>query len=128
MYPDLTADFTATEVICEPAPIEFTNLSTTPRKPEDRQPELGLRRWLRTRYPNSFVSLLPATGRLPVRLTITDENGCSDETTQNIAYFPAPRTLLVEPQEGFGCAPYDNQFINLSVPIDDTYQFDWEFG
>jgi gliding motility-associated-like protein len=128
VYPDLTADFSATEVICEPAPIEFTNLSTTRENQRivEQSWDYGDGSVPDTRIASSHFYRRP--GDFPVRLTITDENGCSDETSQVIEYFPAPRTLLVEPQEGFGCASYDNQFINLSIPIDDTYQFDWEFG
>jgi len=67
-------------------------------------------------------------GAFGVTLTTTDNNGCTATVTNNLDYFPSPRTILIEPDEGFGCAPFTKEFINLSQPINDDYIFEWEFG
>jgi len=67
-------------------------------------------------------------GDFGIRLTITDNNNCSANTVKQLEYFPSPRTILIEPDEGFGCAPFAKEFINLSRPIDDTYLYEWDFG
>ena len=131
VYPDLTADFEATEIVCDPAPVTFTDLSVA-----DQDQRIISYNW-------NYGDGSPATqrsnddgpthnylqpGDFPVKLTIGDENGCTAEADNTVPYFPAPRTIILEPQEAFGCAPYYNQFLNRSIPIDDTYQFAWEFG
>ena len=128
VYPDLTADFEFSETVCEPAPVAFTNLSSAGEGQ------------LITDYAWDFGDGEPGTsqfnpvhtyrvpGTFPAGLSITDVNGCTDETVIDIDYFPAPRTIILEPQDAFGCVPYDNQFINRSIPIDDTYLFEWRFG
>ena len=67
-------------------------------------------------------------GEFPVTLTTTDNNGCSASNTLPVTYFPSPRTIIIEPDEGFGCVPFTKPFINLSRPINDQYIFEWDFG
>lgn len=128
VFPDLTAEFTSSEVVCEPKPIDFVNLSTT-----DGNQRIVTYDWdFGDNTDRSFrddpTHLYRVPGEFPARLTITDENGCQDDVVRNVEYFPAPRTILLEPQDAFGCVPYSNLFINRSTPINDDYLFDWQFG
>ncbi|THH41588.1 PKD domain-containing protein [Neolewinella litorea] len=128
VYPDLTAEFTSTEVLCEPEPIVFTNLSTTAggQAITDYAWEFGDQTTVNPQRSPIHQYMVP--GDFPAQLTITDENGCEDLAVRNVAYFPAPRTIILEPQDAFGCAPFTNGFLNRSNPIDDTYLFEWRFG
>jgi len=63
-----------------------------------------------------------------VTLTVTDENGCSNEITQEATWLPVPPLIVIEPSSFTGCAPLDVFFNNLSTPIDDTYEIVWDFG
>ena len=130
VLPGLDPDFETSEVVCDPAPVEFTDLSTT----ESGQRITGYS-WNFGDGTARSRSFSPQPnyqyqrgGNFDAVLTVTDENGCADSITKRVAYFPSPRTLLLEPNKGFGCAPYTNAFVNRSVPISDDYTFEWQFG
>ena len=128
VYPALVAEFTTSDVTCEPKPVYFENTSyatqgqriTEYRWDYGDGSDVSLRRKPSHQYTKA--------GTFPVQLTVTDENGCVQETSETVDYFPAPRTIILEPQDKFGCIPYVNQFINRSRPIDSSYLFDWRFG
>lgn len=128
VFPDTDPDFEFTTPGCDDEAIDFTDLSqplgdnvitswdwdfADNSTPDDRQNP-------RHRYniPGSFG----------VRLTTTDNNECTATITKPLEYFPTPRTILIEPDEGFGCVPFTKEFVNLSRPIDDSYIFEWDFG
>ncbi|WP_198661628.1 PKD domain-containing protein [Lewinella sp. IMCC34183] len=128
VFPDLDAEFETTKVVCDPEPIVFSNLSTTDGGQRidsydwdfgDVTPRNGQRN-------PTHQYLIPGT--FDARLTITDENGCVNEAVREVEYYPAPRTIILEPTDAFGCQPFENTFVNLSNPIDDTYEFEWRFG
>ncbi|MDN3633179.1 PKD domain-containing protein [Neolewinella lacunae] len=128
VFPDATADFEFAEPGCNDEPIDFLDRSTPDGDNTIVEWEwdyadgsaLDPRQNPRHRYNQPGV--------FPVRLSITDNNRCTAEVTKPVTYFPTPRTILIEPDPGFGCVPYTKQFINLSRPINDQYIFEWEFG
>ena len=128
VYPKTTANFENSEVICDPAPIEFTDLSETEGDQTivsyawDFADTSGISSQQNPAY------LYRIAGDFNVSLTVTDNNGCSDNMVRPVTYFPAPRTIIVDPPDGFGCVPYSREFINRSFPINDDYEFDWELG
>ena len=65
---------------------------------------------------------------IPVTLTVRDTNQCEGRVTKPLPYFPAPAILVVDPSMAIGCAPTDVFFDNLSIPIDTTYDIQWNFG
>lgn len=67
-------------------------------------------------------------GDKAVTLSVTDVNECEDELEQVIPYYPVPPLIIVEPSSFIGCAPASIRFVNLSVPIDDSYEIIWDFG
>ena len=67
-------------------------------------------------------------GLVPVTLTVTDTIGCSEAVTEMVNWFPVPPLIIIEPSSFVGCPPAEVEFINLSTPIDDTYDIRWDFG
>lgn len=60
--------------------------------------------------------------------TVTDVNGCVDSITKTIPFYPIPPQILLAPDIEKGCAPQSVYFNNLSIPIDSTYDIQWNFG
>lgn len=67
-------------------------------------------------------------GIIPVTLTVTDSIGCTESITEDITWFPVPPLIIIEPSTFIGCPPSEIEFVNLSSPIDDTYDIQWSFG
>ncbi len=67
-------------------------------------------------------------GLYDVQLTVTDELGCTATFIQQVNWFPAPPLIIIEPSSFVGCPPAELSFINLSSPIDETYDIQWDFG
>ncbi len=67
-------------------------------------------------------------GMHEVTLTITDELGCQDIIKQIVNWFPVPPLIIIEPSSFVGCPPASIVFENLSSPIDNTYDINWDFG
>ena len=128
VFPETEPDFEFTVPGCDDEPIDFTDLSA----PQGNNVITGWD-WDFADNSNADTRQNPRhrytiPGNFGVRLTTTDNNRCTAEVTKNVEYFPSPRTILIEPDEGFGCAPFTKEFINLSQPINDDYTFEWEFG
>ena len=128
IYPDIVTDFEYAYDTCVYGPVTFTDLSFSNAGPD------AVTDWLwefgdgnTDTVPNP-VHLYQIPGSLPVSLTITDVNDCRETLTRTIDYFPVPTLIIVEPDTYDGCAPADIFFDNLSVPIDSTYDINWDFG
>ncbi len=126
VLPFIDADFSFVYDTCVSAPVDFTDLSTTGSG--------VMTDWLwnfgdamtSTDTNPSHLYMIP--GQLPVTLTVTDINGCTDTEVQTINYFPVPALVVVEPTDFIGCEPLKVTFDNLSFPIDSTYNIIWDFG
>ncbi len=126
--PGIEADFTFVEPGCDDEPVFFTD-GTMPRA--DNVVENW--KWRVAPLIAPLTDQNPAyhyqtPGNYRVFLEATDEYGCSDTISKTLEYFPSPRTILVEPDAGLGCAPYTKNFVNLSRPVDATYRYEWDFG
>lgn len=126
IFPKIEANFNYAYDTCVAGPVEFTDLSTG---------EGVINRWNWTFGVPGGTSdvqspdyLYGIPGNHPVRLRVTDENRCSDDTLQLINWFPAPPLILIEPSSYLGCVPGVITFTNLSTPIDSTYDIRWDFG
>ncbi|NJC24582.1 PKD domain-containing protein [Neolewinella antarctica] len=128
VFPDLAADFEFADASCEVDPVAFTNFSSTSGNntisdyawdfADDSETDRRIN-------PTHFYD---TAGLFPVTLTIVDNNRCRDSTTIDVPYFPAPTTIILGADRGFGCKPFTKQFENLSRPLNDDYVFDWDFG
>ena len=126
IYPEINADFTYSYDTCIAGPVSFNNLSITGAGAiTSNLWEFGDGNINSEDSPNYLYS---APGNIPVTLTVEDINGCVDDTTQIIEWFPAPPILIIEPSIYKGCIPQNVFFNNLSTPIDDTYDIVWDFG
>ncbi len=67
-------------------------------------------------------------GNRNVKLVVTDSIGCVDSVVHNVNWYPVPPLIIVEPSSFVGCPPAEISFVNLSTPIDDTYDIFWDFG
>lgn len=69
----------------------------------------------------------PGSGDYPVKLTITDTNGCVDSVKTSISYHPIPDKVLQWKQID-DCVPARIVFPSLHPAIDKTYDIQWDFG
>ncbi len=67
-------------------------------------------------------------GLFPVTLTVVDSIGCTETVTEMVNWFPVPPLIVIEPSTFIGCPPLEVGFVNLSSPIDSTYELTWTFG
>lgn len=127
VLPGLDADYTLAYDTCVAGPVSFSDLSKT-----DATNVIVSRVWdfddgniVNAFNPQNRYAL---PGVYDVELTITDNNGCEDAKITELIYAPAPNTIIVEPSRFIGCEPGEVFFNNLSFPIDDTYDIEWDFG
>jgi gliding motility-associated-like protein len=122
----ITTDFTTRYDTCVAGPVNFKGVYTAayPAREikwnyDDDKVELG----------KTITSLqYEKPGVKKVTFSVTDQFGCKDATTKDVAWQPAPNFIIVEPDNFIGCAPAKVFFNNRSFPIDSTYNIKWEFG
>ena len=126
IFPKIEANFDFAYDTCVAGPVDFTDLSTG---------EGVINRWAwNFGVPGGSSTLqnpdylYPIPGDHAVRLRVTDENNCSDDTTRVVNWFPAPPLIIIQPSSFLGCVPGTITFTNLSTPIDSTYHIKWNFG
>ncbi len=126
IFPEIKADFEYEYDTCVAGPAAFTDLSSSGTA--------GISNWnwdfgdgggSSNQNPRYIYS---EPGEKLVRLRITDTNGCRDSISKQISYFPAPALLIVSPSSFTGCAPGSIFFDNLSTPVDESYDVQWDFG
>ena len=126
IYPEITSDFNFAYDTCVAGPVSFTNLSTSGSGTitgafwEFGDGNTG------TDFDPNYLYGDP--GDHPVTLTVEDINGCIDDTTQIVNWYPVPPVLIIQPSTFNGCQPQEVFFNNLSSPIDETYDIIWDFG
>ncbi len=126
LFPSILADFSFAYDTCLAGPTIFTDLSMTGA---DRIVSWD---WkfgeggTSARQNPSYIYPIP--GNHQIVLTVEDNNECVDSSVQTIPYFPVPPLIVVQPSNFLGCSPAVISFNNLSVPIDSTYDINWDFG
>lgn len=128
IYPEIYPDFSFTYDTCLAGPVVFTDLSFSDAGPNtitDWEWDFGDGNTSLEQNP-MHTYLIP--GVFPVALTVTDINGCRKTIVKDVTYYPAPETIIVEPNTFIGCEPADIFFNNLSIPVDSTYDILWTFG
>lgn len=126
IYPAIDADFEFDYDTCVAEAVQFTDLSTSGSGQITRwdwDMDNGVRKQVRSH--NEFF---PDPGVYDVQLKVQDINGCRDSITKKINYFPVPETVIVEPDKDVACTPAGILFLNLSAPIDESYDITWDFG
>lgn len=126
VYPDIAADYAFDYDTCIAGPVIFEDLSNSGSgEIEDWNWSFGDGNSSGLTNPEHQFS---TPGEKTVKLLVTDINGCQAEIEKDITYFPVPPLIIVDPSTFKGCAPARIDFVNLSVPIDDTYDILWDFG
>lgn len=126
IYPAVEADFSFEYDTCVAGPVKFTDMSVAPSGRIDEWAwQFGDGNASAEQNPE-HIYLIP--GQLPVTLKVIDKNKCEDERFQTITYFPVPKLIVIAPSSANGCQPLEVILSNLSYPIDETYQIEWELG
>lgn len=127
VFPGLEADFEFDYDTCIAGPVIFTNTTTNAGAQgiESWEWSFGDNHGSEARNP---IHEYFDPGHFPVNLRVTDDNGCVDQITKTVDYQPVPALIIIAPSSFDGCSPADIFFDNLSYPIDDTYQINWDFG
>lgn len=126
IFPEINADFEYSYDTCVAGPVLFTDLSSGVGGITEWRWQFGVPNGTSMEMSPEFLYNTP--GIHPVRLRVTDQNGCSDVLLRPIKYLPAPQYVIIEPSAFVGCAPGEITFQNLSVPIDSTYKIEWNMG
>jgi gliding motility-associated-like protein len=126
VYPTITADFEFEYDTCIGGPVSFRDKShTLGQSLTAWNWNFGDAEKSQVRNPNH---LYQTPGLHPVTLIATDNNNCRDTSIYNVSYFPVPPIILIKPSKYTACVPEQIRFTNLSVPIDETYDIQWDFG
>jgi len=72
------------------------------------------------------TTTFPDTGTYPITLTVTDANGCTDDTTKNIRIVEPIQAAFVA-SDTFTCAPVAIQFTDTSFNSTAS-SWQWDFG
>ncbi len=126
VFPGINANFNYSYDTCIAGPVRFTNFSNSGSGNITNNDWLFEANGQSTLKDPSYIFKTP--GNKAIRLEVRDINGCIDDTTAIIPYFPVPSLLVVDPGIFEGCEPLDVFFENLSIPIDSTYDITWDFG
>ncbi len=126
IYPAVQASFSFVYDTCVAGPVVFTDHSTGEGIINKWDWNFGVPNGISTQQNPEY--LYSAPGNHPVTLLVTDRNGCTDDTVQVIQWFPVPPLIIIKPSSFLGCSPANIFFDNLSSPIDDSYQINWDFG
>ncbi len=126
IFPTVRADFSYIYDTCVAGPVVFTDQSSGDGIVNKWNWNFGVPGGTSVLQNPDY--LYPIPGNHPVRLTVTDQNGCKDDTLQVINWFPVPPVIIIKPNSFLGCTPANIFFDNLSTPIDETYDIVWDFG
>ncbi|MFK8104566.1 MAG: PKD domain-containing protein [Saprospiraceae bacterium] len=126
IYPEPTTDFSFTYDSCVAGPVEFNDTSFSAGGPITAWDWIMADQGVATGEDPSFLFTDP--GSHEVILMVTDTNNCTAQAIDTVNWFPAPPIIIVDPSTFQGCIPLDISFVNLSTPIDTSYQTLWDFG
>jgi gliding motility-associated-like protein len=126
IFPGIESDFDVSYDTCIAGEVQFTDLSSTEA--------IVLTSWTWDFGDGNGSTLqhpmhnYRISGDFEVLLTTKDNNGCEASKTIIIPYYPAPDVISVSLDREKFCQFAEVHFYNLSEPINDTYEFNWDFG
>lgn len=126
VFPEIKADFEFDYDTCTAGDVVFTDKSYS------GSGQLTSWSWdldqVTRRTVRHPVHTYREPGLYDIELLVTDRNSCRDSITRQLSYFPVPEEVVLEPSKTVGCDPAAVTFVNLSEPIDSTYDITWDFG
>ncbi len=126
VFPSIDADFEFEYDTCFGGPVSFRDMSSTDAQNiTDWDWDFGDQEASLVRNPNHLYQI---PGLHPVGLIATDNNDCRDTVFKDVSYFPVPPLVVIKPTRFIACVPESISFTNLSIPIDETYDIQWDFG
>ena len=126
VFPGVEAAFAFAYDTCVAGPVQFTDHSVAHGAPvEEWTWDFSDGHSMDEQHPKHLYT---TPGEFPVSLKVIDGDGCEDQIDHALDYRPVPDLILIAPSNFIGCTPADIFFNNLSTPIDETYQIDWDFG
>ena len=126
LYPPVNADFTFDYDTCDVSEVVFNDESFTASE--------NIKNWIwnlgdgTTSTEKDPTILYVDPSSYPVSLSVETETGCLDTMVQFVNWFPVPPLIIIEPSSFVGCPPANIFFNNLTSPIDNNYELNWEFG
>lgn len=130
VYPEIKADFSSNVIIgCNPLPVTFTNRSNYLNNVSKYYKwDFGDNTTSTLQNPDhTFTNTTSSTAVYPVKLTVTSEYNCSDDTIKNINVYPfIEADFSVDSVKG--CSPYDVNIHNSSRGSITQYQWSYDDG
>lgn len=126
IFPEVVADFDFTYDTCIVGPVSFIDGSTTGAAMlTAREWDFGDGEGSDVQSPiHSYTE--PAS--YTATLLVTDVNNCQDRVSREFVWAPLPPIVVVQPSVFVGCAPGEVRFDNLSEPVNELYDIEWDFG
>ncbi len=123
IFPDIFADFDITFDPCSLDPIVFTDQTIADAGGVIYDWDFGDGSSSNDQNPTHIF----APGDYTITLDVEDVNGCTDQVSQNITYYPTP-AMGFDISDPAGCAPHTVIFTNTSLPFTSDYDIFWTFG
>ena len=127
IFPEIVADFEFEYDTCVAGPVAFTNTSFSLAGPESII-ELKWELDTVTLFDKDINYQFSEAGTFDVSLLARDSNNCTEEIVKEIRYLPIPPLLVIAPSSENSCLPATITFENLSDPINEEYDIEWNFG
>ncbi len=124
IHPDITAGFDVSFEPCSLAPVQFTDQTIA---------EAGgvIYNWNfgdgNTSDQQNPTNTYETPGNYTITLNVEDANGCTDQLSQDIAFFPTPN-ISFEVDDPIGCGGHTVNFTNTSAPLTGDYTIEWDLG
>ena len=123
IFPPISASFNWEQDSCLDAAITFNNLSIPNNLNSFWSFGDG-----NTSSLNQPQHLFQEPNIFPVSLIVEDTTGCRDTSLQNVSYFPLPDNIALKQSMTHACVDQNIVFSNLSAPITEAYDIEWNFG
>jgi gliding motility-associated-like protein len=110
---------------CRPLPVQFADSSQQGSAPITRWAwDLGNQSLSSLSQPQHTYS---QAGTYPIRLRVTDANGCADSVTSSLLVHDTPTAAFMAP-DTLGCAPDSLAFLDQSSGPAPLVNWQWNFG
>lgn len=125
LFPELRAEFTYTQDLCNSDTIPFTDLSVSAGGAPITEWDWAFGDGT-VSFQQDPAHFYTQAGDYNIALQVTDDNGCVDDTTMTLEYYPTPTVDVTLPDFN-PCEPAVLYFDNNSLPVN-GYNISWDLG